>query len=224
MKDTHPNFGFMLVGLLVLWAIAPILAMAKDSTAQIVLYVALGGALCLGAWSLSRDRWFFLLAVSVTSLAVVCSIVAYMTGNALANSLVLSLEIVFWVVSAYFVGRHVLAPGRVDLNRIAGGICIYMIAATVWAFAYTLVEQLSPNAFNGLGSATFEGQLAEMLYFSYVTLTTLGYGDVTPAHPVTRWLVQTQAVFGQLYIAIMIATLVGMWIADATRNNAKDDD
>jgi hypothetical protein len=61
-----------------------------------------------------------------------------------------------------------------------------------------------------------------MLYVSYVTITTLGYGDVTPVHPFARWLAQVEAVFGQLYIAILIATLVGMWIANATSNNNKD--
>ena len=73
-----------------------------------------------------------------------------------------------------------------------------------------------PVSFKGLEAAPFEGLLAEHLYFSYITLTTLGYGDVTPVHPLARWLAQVEAVFGELYIAILIATLVGSWIANAT--------
>jgi len=63
-----------------------------------------------------------------------------------------------------------------------------------------------------------------MLYFSYVTITTLGYGDVTPVHRFVRWLAQVEAVLGQLYIAILIATLVSMWIAGATGSNINDED
>lgn len=224
MIETRANFGFMLVGLIVLWAVAPVLALASSAIAQIVLYLALGAALILGAWSLSRERRFFLIAASITVIAVVCSGIAYLTGNAFATFLVLSLQIVFWLMCALFVGRHVLAPGPVDKNRIAGGICIYMIAGVVWSCAYTLVYQLLPDAFNGIGAVPFEGQLSEMLYFSFVTLTTLGYGDVTPAHPITRWMAQLEAVFGQLYIAILIASLVGMWIASAASGDTTDDE
>lgn len=223
MIETRANFAFMLVGLIVLWGVAPVMALASSVIAQIAMYLAIGAALILGAWSLSKERRFFLTAASITVLAVVCSVIAYLTGNAFAILLVLSLQIVFWLMSAWFVGRHVLAPGPVDINRIAGGICIYMIAAVVWASAYTIVYQLIPDAFNGIGSVPFEGQLSEMLYFSFVTLTTLGYGDVTPAHPVARWMAQFQAVFGQLYIAILIASLVGMWIASATSGDTTDD-
>lgn len=223
MIETRANFAFMLVGLIVLWAVAPVLALADSGIAQITLYVAFGAALVLGAWSLSKERRFFLFAAGITTVAVLCSVIAYMTGNVLAIFLVLSLQIVFWLMNAWFVGRHVLAPGPVDINRVAGGICIYMIAAVVWACAYTLVYQLIPDAFNGIGSVPFEGQLSEMLYFSYVTLTTLGYGDVTPAHPITRWMAQFEAVFGQLYIAILIASLVGMWIASAASGDANDN-
>ena len=222
MIETRANFGFMLVGLIVLWLIAPVLALTSSDTAKIVENVALGAAMVLGAWSLSKERKFFLIAASITSIAVICSLIAFLTGNELAIFLVLTLQILFWLMAAWFVGRHVLAPGPVDINRIAGGICIYMIAAVVWAFAYILVYHFVPGAFNGLESVPFEGQLSEMLYFSYVTLTTLGYGDVTPAHPVTRWMAQFEAVFGQLYIAILIASLVGMWIASATRSDTTD--
>jgi len=214
----------MLVGLIVLWAVAPVLALVHSTIAQLVLYLALGAALVLGAWSLSKERRFFLTAAGITLVAVVCSVIAYLTGNALAIFLVLSLQMLFWLMNAWFVGSHVMSPGRVDLNRIAGGICIYMIAAVVWAWAYTLVYQLIPDAFNGIGSVPFEGQLSEMLYFSFVTLTTLGYGDVTPAHPITRWMAQFEAVFGQFYIAIMVASLVGMWIASATSGDRTDND
>jgi len=222
--ETRANFGYMLVGLILLWLMVPIFALASSNIARIVLDITLGLALVLGAWSLYREPRFFFPAAGITVFAVACTVTAILTGSVVALFLTLGLEIVFWVMCGWFVGRHVLAPGPVDLNRIAGGICIYMIAAIVWAFSYTLVNQWIPGSFNGLDSVPFEDQLAEMLYFSYVTLTTLGYGDMTPVHPFARWLAQVEAVFGQLYIAILIASLVGMWIVGAINNDGKDDD
>jgi hypothetical protein len=224
VKETSANFGYMLVGLILLWLMVPIFALASSDISRIALDITMGLALVLGAWSLNKELRFFITAAGITVLAVASTVIAFLTGNVVAIFLVLGLEIVFWLMCGWFVGRQVLAPGPVDLNRIAGGICIYMIAAVVWAFSYTLLNQWIPGSFNGLDSVPFEAQLAEMLYFSYVTLTTLGYGDMTPVHPFARWLAQVEAVFGQLYIAILIATLVGMWISGANNIDTKDDD
>lgn len=119
----------MLVGLILLWLTTPLMALVSTETAEIALYLALGVALCLGAWSLSRERTHFLIAASITVSAVACSVIAYLTGNSAAKFLVPILEIAFWLMSAWSVARHLMAPGPVDKNRIAGGVCIYMIAA-----------------------------------------------------------------------------------------------
>jgi hypothetical protein len=222
--ETRANFGFMLVGLILLWLVSPFLAMVSTDVGNIALYVAIGAALCLGAWSLSTERRVFLAAAAITVAAVACAIVAYLTGSALARFLLIGLEIVFWSICAWFVATHVLASGPVDKNRIAGAVCIYMIAAVIWAYLYTVINQLAPGSFNGLEAMALEKQIAELLYFSFVTLTTLGYGDMSPAHPFARWLAQAEAIFGQLYIAILIATLVGKWIARETMNDITDDE
>ena len=222
--ETRANFSYMLVGLILLWLSIPIFVLASSDISRIALDITAGLAMVLGAWSLNKEPRFFITAAGITALAIACAVTAILTGSAEAYFLFLGLEIVFWLMCGWFVGRQVLAPGPVDINRIAGGICIYMIAAVVWAFSYTLLNQWIPGSFNGLDSVPFEEQLAEMIYFSYVTLTTLGYGDMTPVHPFARWLAQVEAVFGQLYIAILIATLVGMWISGANNIDTKDDD
>ena len=223
MIETRANFGFMLVGLIVLWSAAPIMSLATGA-ADAILALAIGAALCLGAWSLARETRFFAVAATMVVLAVTCSIIALLTGNVPARYLALIFQIVFWTMSGWFVGRHVLATGPVDWNRIAGAICIYLIAAILWALMFVLLNQINPDSFHGLGNVPFEDQFAELMYFSTVTLTTLGYGDVTPASPYARWLAQVEAVFGQLYIAILVAALVGNWIALAAMKGTNDDD
>jgi len=216
MIETRANFVFMLIGLILMWLVTPMISMVSTDVGNIALYVVIGAALCLGAWTMSKERRFFLVAAGITLAAVAYSIVAYLTGNALARFLVLGLEIIFWSMCAWFVARHVLADGSAVRNRIAGAICIYMIAAVIWAHLYTALNLWMPGSFNGLDAVPFEKQFAELLYFSFVTLTTLGYGDMSPAHPVARLLAQMEAVFGQFYIAILVATLVGIRIARAS--------
>lgn len=206
----------MLIGLVLISSISPVLAITKTDAARIALVVGHGLALCLGAWSFASQRKIFIVAVGIIGLALTFAIMGVLTGSPLAIFLTFGSMIVFWVMCAWLVGRNVLRPGPANLNRIAGGVCIYMIAANVWALTYTLLHLSIPTSFKGLEYAALEGRLAEFLYFSYITLTTLGYGDVTPVHPLARWLAQFEAVFGQFYIAILIATLVGTWIASAT--------
>ena len=219
MIETRANFGFMLLGLILLWSAAPVMTLVGTAAAHITLYLMIGVALCLGAWSLSHESRFFLPAAALAVLSVIAAIIAYLTGSLPAKYLTLIFQIVFWAMCAWFVGRHVLASGPVDRNRIAGSVCIYLIAATIWALAYVLLNQINPQSFNGLNDIPFEDQLAELMYYSTVTLTTLGYGDVTPASPYARWLAQVEAVFGQFYMAILVATLVGIRIADASRRD-----
>jgi len=116
----------------------------------------------------------------------------------------------FVLLVAAIVLRHVLAPGRVDGDRIAGAVCVYLLLGLAWAFAYALVAVLDPTAFRGLGPG---GREAELIYYSFVTLTTLGYGDVVPATPAARTLAWMEAVAGQMYVAVTVAGLVGLWIA-----------
>lgn len=101
-----------------------------------------------------------------------------------------------------------LRAGPVNLHRIQGAIAAYLLLGIIWAYAYSLLAQLRPGAFSG-AVATIDGPRG-WLYYSFVTLTTMGYGDVLPLHPVARSLAILEAVVGPLYLAILVARLVGM--------------
>ncbi len=110
---------------------------------------------------------------------------------------------------------------------VNGAICVYMLGALAWAFLFSLLEVLQPGSFNlpelsaeRLGPATADvRRLSIFMYYSLVTLTTLGYGDITPVTPLARNLAAFETVMGQLYIAILVARLVGLHIAHSGRGN-----
>jgi hypothetical protein len=101
--------------------------------------------------------------------------------------------------------------GPVTFHRIQGAVASYLLLGVIWAHAYALVAQLRPGAFSGPISAA-DGPRA-FLYFSFVTLATVGYGDVLPVHPVARSLAMLEAVTGTLYLATVIARLVSLTVA-----------
>jgi Ion channel len=108
---------------------------------------------------------------------------------------------------------HTLREGPISHHRIQGGVAAYLLLGVAWAHAYSLVSLLRPGAFSGAAAAG-DGPRA-FLYFSFVTLTTVGYGDVLPVHPAARSLAMLEAVIGPLYLAILLARLVSLALVRA---------
>jgi hypothetical protein len=101
--------------------------------------------------------------------------------------------------------------GPVSWSRIQGGICAYLLIGMAWASAFNLVEQVRPGAFRFVSEPVNADQLAsKLIYFSFATLTTVGFGDVLPVHPYARSLAIAEAIVGQLFPAILIGALVAM--------------
>lgn len=118
------------------------------------------------------------------------------------------------VVAAVRCVRYALGGGRVDSERLCAALGAYLLLGVCWGVVYAAVGRIYPDALL-VGGATPERPLtlADTLYFSFVTLATLGYGDVTPTGPVTRGLAIFEAIVGQLYLAILVARLVGLQAA-----------
>jgi hypothetical protein len=102
----------------------------------------------------------------------------------------------------------VVRPGMVTRHRIQGAIAAYLLLGLTWASAYEWIAAVDPAAFAGAMTAAPSGALWD--YYSLVTLTTMGYGDVTPVSPAARSLAVAEALTGQLYLAILVARLVAL--------------
>jgi hypothetical protein len=114
---------------------------------------------------------------------------------------------------------HIFRGGAITLHRVLGAIAAYLSIGITWGYAYYLASMVSPGAiqFNTPIGAQ-EIPVARYIYFSFTTLTTIGYGDVIPLHPVARSLATAEALIGQLYPAILIGGVLGMALQSRMKN------
>ena len=108
--------------------------------------------------------------------------------------------------------RHTFRPGPVSVHRVMGGVAAYLLIGVTWAFGYKLLIEERPDAihFQSPFAGTPTGEPTRLLYFSFAALTSVNYGDAYPVDRVARSLAMAEALVGQLYPTVLIATLVGM--------------
>jgi voltage-gated potassium channel len=118
----------------------------------------------------------------------------------------------FWVC-ALLLRNIIVRSHAVTTDLILGAINIYLMVGVAFAFMFGLIEQLQPGSFTGLGeSLLVQDPVYPLIYFSFITLTTLGYGDITPITSFGMTAAYIEAMFAQLYLAILVARLVGLYI------------
>lgn len=129
-------------------------------------------------------------------------------------------NLAFLAVVIYSITAFLFRRRKVDGNMISASLCCYLLLGILWANLYSLTAFLQPTAFliaNDLGAdATMHfgaGHSIYPIYYSYVTLSTLGYGDIHPLRPVSQMLSIVEALTGQLYLVVIVARLVGLHIA-----------
>jgi len=137
----------------------------------------------------------------------------------------LSLFILIAIIS---ILQDILKGHHITIHSISGVVSVYILIALVWTIGYSLVEMNWPGSFDAplsgtpaAASASSTAIFATLFFYSVVTITTAGYGDVTAISPYARSLTSLELVIGQVFLAVLVAWLVGMYIADSIQ--AKDD-
>jgi len=151
---------------------------------------------------------------------VFCSFIAFSIGwnNVVLVSTALFIGFLIWNLL-----RYLLVGDRSSSERVYGALCGYLFIGLFFSLLFTHMEFRSPGSFllrGGAISGAAESEAALLptfTYYSFVTLTTLGYGDITPATTYARTLAWLEAVIGQLYLAVMVATLVGIRVSEGLR-------
>jgi hypothetical protein len=129
-------------------------------------------------------------------------------------------NILYFALICAFLGQYILTTRRVTLEVIFAAMCLYMMLAILWAAIFTNLELYYKDAFTFNGKFAAEAGIdqdsifGQMIYFSFITLSTLGYGDVLPVHKVSQSWAGVEAMIGQFFIAIVIARLVSVYTVE----------
>jgi hypothetical protein len=170
--------------------------------------------LVIGVWSLAHDQKWFVSGIALSVSIILLVILTEVTGIYWLFYLIILCWYLFYLMAFVFTAKAVVLSRNVSANSIIGAICIYMMAAYLWAMTYGVVTLFDPAAFIGLDSTTSMAEsFAQLSYFSFVTITTLGYGDIHPVLPLARTLAVLEAMFGQFFIAIFVAGMVAIHVS-----------
>ncbi len=196
---------------------------------QLAVTVGTTAILIAGSFSLSQKH-LRMAAWGVALVALAAHWARYVMPHAAADAVANASTIAFLVLICYGTLARVMRPsGRVTGHHVQGAIAVYLMLGLIWGYAYAFVELRQPGSFNlpdtGVAEESDRSGVAirDLVYFSFVTLTTLGYGDVTPKSQSARTLATLEALIGQLYLVTLIASLVSLRAAGG-RNGAAEPD
>lgn len=210
----HNNFIFFTLSLIVLLLVSAVSHMLPAKLGLLISHAVGLFTFIVAYISLSFGPMWHRFVGTLFVLALLADTVGsyfhYPTGQFARHTVAL----IFFTASAYNASRQVLMSSEVKTNIIVGALAIYLLLGLIWATLYELILVFFPLAINGIDRLDGANTFPQSLYFSYVTLTTLGYGDISPAIQLTRTLAYLEAIAGTFYLAIVVASLIG-----AAKNN-----
>jgi len=217
------DFSYMLVALLVFLIGVPVAIDLQLLPIPIIRLVSFSSLLIIGLWSLRNSGLIFKVAVGLVVVGTGLNLLSayeyqfvYLFGSTAA--------ILIFLVSATAVAmKQIALDSKVSINRIIGAICVYLMLGVIWALMYSLLSAAVPGSFGGIVEHQMTGAWdPDWVYFSFVTLTTLGYGDILPLTFSARSLAYFEAIVGQFYLAILVAGLVGAYLSETQGGAPKE--
>jgi hypothetical protein len=208
---SHDRGLSFFLGFLVLMTIfVPMFRQSRPE--RIVLDLAFALMLVSGAIATISKPFVMYLILALTALEFTADWIVEFKPSVIQWDWDTALKVLGMVILVVMTLKQTFRPGPVSVHRVMGGIAAYLLIGLTWAFGYKLLMEEIPDAIHfqlPIGGIP-TGEPSRLIYFSFATLTTVTYGDAYPVHRIARSLATAEALIGQLYPAILIATLVGM--------------
>jgi hypothetical protein len=214
----------LLVVLVLLFITSPFLEYLKYGRGVEAALITL--VMILSVLAVGGTRRTLIVAVLLATPAVVARWGHHLWPDLVPAEVFLAAELAFLLFTAVNLLRFILRAPRVNSEVLCAGISGYLILGLLWVLAYMLVARAMPDSFTlTAGPAehrTMDGFTA--FYFSFATLTTVGYGDIAPVSNVARMLAVMEAVTGLFYVAVLISRLVALYSTQPPPEDSKTDD
>ena len=218
LNHSSNRFLYLLISLVAFITLVPVLE--ELGYGGMIFTIFLSTILLSAAYAASENRGYFILALILAGPAFVLRWINNFMGSPWLEFVAGVLTVLFLLLVAALILSHVLKAERVSREKIFGALSVYLLLGVVWGLLYMMEDFLVPGSFR-YGQGVRTG--AEMVYYSFVTLTTLGYGDIVPVSPSARALATLEALTGQLYLTVLVARLVGLHITHSSRRPSAED-
>jgi len=203
------KFNFLLTVLLTLLIISPFFQAEGTMSFKPILPLIYFLSVIAILWAIISNKKEFYILAAIKSFSFILDMLAHFH---LVSSFEHSIHILARVVQIlimYVLIAHLIkwlfTVEKVDGDTVKGGICVYILLGLGWMALYRLVYEINPQSFSKQFNAVWE-----FMYFSFMTLTTVGYGDITPVSSFAMMLASLEAMSGQLFLVIFISRLVGL--------------
>ena len=218
-RNRLPKYAILLLVLCLLIAFAPT---ATATGSAVLVEVLFDAVIIVGAYSVTRSsapRWPFLALTVLTFVARWC---ALLWGGVEPETIAVALTVIWTALVVVIVLGELFSSRGATSGAITKSILVYLLIAVVFGNLYELIELSRPGSFSGIPSPSALDALGDaFLYFSLVTLTTVGFGDIMPVSSLVRPVVALEGAVGTLYIAVIIARLVALHVASGNRGDGR---
>ena len=192
------RFAWLFFALLLTLGMVPVLGSRFDFL-DLLLAVSLAAAIANAA----HERWFLSLLILLGVALLAARAIQVLIGTPALMSLYQLLWVLAVLLATATTARHALGAGPVNAERVFSALDAYLLGGLIFGVCYWLIEQAWPGSF----SQSLQS-LTQAVYFSFVTIATLGYGDFVPTSDLAKGVAILEAVSGQLYLVVLVARLV----------------
>ncbi|CAA0111883.1 Uncharacterised protein [Halioglobus japonicus] len=207
--NSHNNFYFFTASLVVLLLVSAFVSSTPGGENHLLLQGLMFATELVAYFSLNLSRkWRVFVGVMLLML-MAANVQREVTDWATAPLIGLSVSLVFYCGIAYAAAKQVLFSGEIDPNTIVGTVAVYLLLGLIWSVLYLIALEFWPTSITGIEHQDWRDNFGITSYFSYITLATVGYGDISPAAPVTRTLAYLEAIAGTFYMAVVVASMIG---------------
>ena len=179
--------------------------------------------LVLGVNSVRKERTWMWTVYFLSFLVVALYLLHTLFSVSFTALINLFIMLLFFMGTFYSSYAQILLRKHIDTNLIIGSLVLYLLLGLIWTIFYLMLLMVYPDAFNGLEAIAWQENFARVAYYSFVTLTTLGYGDISPKNGVAEFFVYAEAIVGVFYMAIIVASLVSARLGQLQVESPSDE-
>jgi len=220
---THKNnFTYLFLSLITLLFSSAVVAEIGESWIEDIFSLVTLSMFIVTIQSIKKDAtWRWSLYTIIVSFTILTVLSKFFSHN-LYVYLMLLVLLIFFVGAFSATAKQILFSGDIDLNKLIGSLTLYMLLGLIWATIYLFILVVDPQSFSGIEYevGNWREIFSHVAYYSFVTLTTLGYGDILPTNNISEFFVYMEAIAGVFYMAIIVSSLISLHISAIDKNRS----